>query len=260
MNARFLGGVVFGLAVVAGGVALYLHGAVTPTAPEPPARQVAVPPVTPADGSPADEPMPPSREPLPALVDSDTAVSAAISALYQSPALPDAFYPARLVHRIVATVDNLPREQLAPAARILRPAEGAPLVDGTDGAFTLAGGNAARYARYLDLLRRTDVRQAVGLYHRFQPLFQQAYEELGYPGRSFDERLVVVIDHLLATPELTAAAPLERPSVMYKYVDPGLEKLSVGQKALLRLGHENVVEVKAKLREARALLARPASP
>ena len=45
--------------------------------------------------------------------------------------------------------------------------------------------------------------RAVALYARLYPLFQQAYEELGYPGRYFNDRLVEVIDDLLATPEPT---------------------------------------------------------
>ncbi len=32
-------------------------------------------------------------------------------------------------------------------------------------------------------------------------MLQQTYEELGYPGEYFNDRLVAVIDHLLQTPQ-----------------------------------------------------------
>lgn len=44
---------------------------------------------------------------------------------------------------------------------------------------------------------------AVALYVRLYPLFQQAYEELGYPGRYFIDRFVAVLDQLLSTPVRT---------------------------------------------------------
>ena len=44
------------------------------------------------------------------------------------------------------------------------------------------------------------------VYERLYPLFQQAYEDLGYPGKYFNDRLVEVIDHLLQTPEAQTAA------------------------------------------------------
>jgi hypothetical protein len=199
--------------------------------------------------------MPP--EPLPALADSDAAIAAAIAALYQSPALPAPFFPTQIVHRIVATIDNLPREQLPVAIRVLRPADGALLVTGTDEPYVLSPSNANRYSRYLELLRHTDAQALAALYRRFQPLLQQAYEALGYPGRSFDDRVVVVIDHLLAAPDPPAPLSLLRPNVMYRYSDTTFEHLSAGQKALIRLGPEAEAEVKAKLREVRLQLTQP---
>ncbi|HBK46042.1 MAG TPA: DUF3014 domain-containing protein, partial [Xanthomonadaceae bacterium] len=41
----------------------------------------------------------------------------------------------------------------------------------------------------------------------------------------------------------------------YRFVDPSLEALSVGQKALVRLGPEQQAQVKAQLRAIRAALA-----
>jgi hypothetical protein len=97
-------------------------------------------------------------------------------------------------------------------------------------------------------------------------LFQAAYQELGYPHGYFNDRLLVVIDDLLATPELAHPAALQVSKTYYTYVDPALESLSTGQKLLLRVGPANAAGIKARLREIRARLvgqlppaARPAA-
>ena len=87
------------------------------------------------------------------------------------------------------------------------------------------------------------------------PLFQQAYQELGYPGGYFNDRLVDAIDNALATPDVGGAVALTQPKVLYEYADPALQSLSAGQKALLRMGPDNAAKVKAKLRELRRIIA-----
>ena len=44
--------------------------------------------------------------------------------------------------------------------------------------------------------------QLASIYVRYYPLFQEAYEELGYPGRYFNDRVIEIIDHLLQTPDI----------------------------------------------------------
>ena len=63
--------------------------------------------------------------------------------------------------------------------------------------------------------------------------------------------LVEVIDHLLATPDVTEPLVLVQPRVLYEFADPTLQNLSAGQKILLRMGAENRQQAKAKLREIR---------
>jgi len=77
---------------------------------------------------------------------------------------------------------------------------------------------------------------------------------LGYPNGYFNDRLVQVIDVLLATPEPTAPIELVRPNVMYTFADPNLEARPAGQKLLMRMGPENAAAIKAKLTELRAIV------
>ena len=67
------------------------------------------------------------------------------------------------------------------------------------------------------------MQQLRNVYFRFYPLFQQSYQNLGYPNGYFNDRLVQVIDMLLATPQPTGPIELVRPNVMYTFADPTLE-------------------------------------
>ncbi|MGA0609025.1 DUF3014 domain-containing protein [Caldimonas sp. KR1-144] len=165
-----------------------------------------------------------------------------------------------LARRFVATVDNLPRER---APSNLWP------VHPTAGRFSTTDANALRYKAFVDLVASLDAERTVALYKQFYPQFQRAYEDLGYPGRYFNDRLVDVIDHLLATPAPGQPPALSLPEVrgpnrpalpwvMYEFDDPALASRSAGQKALLRMGPANAQRVKAKLSEIRALLVRRA--
>jgi hypothetical protein len=96
-------------------------------------------------------------------------------------------------------------------------------------------------------------------YFHFYPLFQSAYQSLGYPNGYFNDRLVQVIDSLLATPNPSGPIELTRPNVLYTFADPSLEALPAGQKLLLRMGPDNAAVVKGKLKELRALVTAPAA-
>src|SRR6185436_17861366 len=92
------------------------------------------------------------------------------------------------------------------------------------------------------------------------PLFQQSYEDLGYPGQYFNDRLVEVIDHLLQTPDLRGPIVLKQGKVFYEYADPALEARSAGQKLLMRMGPQNEASIKAKLKELRVYVTTSQDP
>jgi hypothetical protein len=139
--------------------------------------------------------------------------------------------------------------------RSMQPVRGAFQVVHDGDAITIAAGNAARYTPYVQMLEKVDAKQLAGVYLRFYPLFQQAYEELGYPKAYFNDRLVGAIDHLLVTPEVAGPLLLKQPKVLYEFADPQLEALSAGQKAMIRMGPDNARRVKAKLRVLRSEVA-----
>jgi hypothetical protein len=253
------------IAVVAG-AALLLAGiyffwpqspqSVTPVATVTPAEPAPAPaaatPAAPAIEHPVDAVQPPQAPPAVTLAESDGPIAAALGHLLGNDRLREWFHTDAMVKRFVATIDNVPRQSVATKVRSLQPVAGRFETARDGDTITIAAGNAARYTPYVQVLERVDAKQLAGVYLRFYPLFQEAYEELGYPNAYFNDRLVQAIDHLLATPEIAGTLALTQPKVQYEFADPQLEALSAGQKAMLRMGPDNARRVKAKLRALRA--------
>lgn len=248
-----------GVLAVAGaiGIGLYLASTGKPPVTELPGTSGAPPAAAAPTPAPSKIEYPIDRvaaaqgdgAPLPALDASDAAVLAALGAL-AGDGLAALLNPEHVIQRIVATIDSLPRQKIATDALPVR---------GASGTFTASGNaidakNYARYATYAAIAKSMDAQKVVAWYVHYYPLFQEAYRELGYPDGYFNDRLVAVIDHLLATPDLPEPPALTQSKVMYEFADPALESRSAGQKLLLRSGPENEAAVKAKLREIRALL------
>lgn len=199
----------------------------------------------------------PALPPLPALEVSDESVRLSLTDLFGE-SLAAALAPDRLIERITVTLDNLPREHVAERMRPLSGIGGQLVVESQDdsGEFLLVPENYSRYDALLAQVAATDVTDIAGIYRRFYPLMQEAYINLGYPDGYFNDRVVEVIDHLLATPDVSESPVLVRPNVLYEYADEELEQLSSGQKLLIRMGPEHRETVKAKLAEFRELIAR----
>jgi hypothetical protein len=250
------------LALGAAGALWYYWARVSEPEPAPP-------PVAPAPAEESVEPIGPLHPietdqaagerpelvPLPPLDQADDYFRLGVVGIF-GPGIEQPLANSGVIGKIVATVDNLPRshiaEQVRPLGRLSEPFR----VDGQDdsGEYWIDTGNYDRYDALVDMAMNADLDEAVELYRRFYPLFQTAYENLGYPDAYFNDRLVEVIDHLLATPEITDPVALVRPNVLYQYRDPNLEALSGGQKLLLRMGREHEMRIKRRLRELRERL------
>ncbi len=119
----------------------------------------------------------------------------------------------------------------------------------------IAPANYRRYTPLVKMLAALDTQQVVAVYKRLYPLFQEAYQGLGYPNAYFNDRLIAVIDHLLTTPPVSGPVYLIQPKALYLYADPAMEELSAGRKILIRSGPENATQIKAILHEYRKELA-----
>ena len=236
------------------------------TAPAPPASAAAAP-TEPAIQFPIDAAGSPDKTALPALADSDSYFAAAINALVSRKDQAAFLQLDKFATRVVATVDNLARPHAAPMLWPVNPTPGRFTTAEVGAASTtISAANSQRYTPVVRFIESVDTTKAVALYVSAYPLFQQAYEELGYPRRYFNDRLVAVIDHLLATPtaseglgvnltEVKGPIAAARPWVRYEFSDATLEALSSGQKMMLRAGPDNQARLKIKLQEIRRQIA-----
>ena len=195
--------------------------------------------------------------PLPALDQSDEYLKLALADVLGSQSLVKMLAETDLITRMVATIDNLPRDHVAerirPIAGLAGPFDVEASRDNIE--FTISPDSYRRYDLLVDMVTNADLNELTEVYGRFYPLFQKAYVELGYPNAYFNDRLVAVIDHLLTTPVVQNPISLVRPHVLYEFANMDLESLSSGQKLLLRMGNEHATRIKATLRELRLLIA-----
>ena len=243
--------------------------------PAPPAPS-APPPVAEAPAPAASEPVAAASAPAPIELPAASAPLAAedipkeLTDLVGRKAVGSFLQVDDFPRRFVATVDNLGRGHAPPILWPVTPTPDRFLVQqGEGGATVIDADNAARYTPFVLLAETVDVGRAVDLYVRMYPLLQRTYQQLGFPNKRFNDRLMEVIDQLLATPEVDYPVKVEltevkgpipsvRPWVRYQYSDPALEALSAGQKILVRSGAVNQRRLKGKLAEFRAELVKRA--
>ena len=244
--------------VIAAAIAIGVYYRFYSPAPVPTAQQPATTPQAVAPPAPAiQHPVPSTAEqqaPLPPLDKSDSVVIDSLAGLLGKPAVAKFLVPHQVIRDAVVTVDNLPRKKVAAELRPLQPTPGETAVDTQGGSTVLSQQNYARYAALMEVVGSADPKALAAVYFRLYPLFQQAYENLGYPGKYFNDRLVAAIDSLLATPDVQGPIALVRPKVFYQFSDPSLEALPAGQKLLIRMGPQNASVIKAKLQQFRAAI------
>lgn len=198
-------------------------------------------------------------------------VQAALTDLFGRKAVLSMFQLDGFARRLVATVDNLGRRHAPSSLWPVHPVPGRFLVERRDGVEVISPDNGLRYTPYVLLIEAVDLRKVDTIYRQLYPQLQRAYEEIGFPNRYFNDRLVEVIDQLLATPESETPravrlpeikGPLqpERPWVLYEFDDPSLQQLSAGQRLLLRVGPVNQRRLKLRLAELRRLVSAGALP
>ena len=242
------------LVAIPAGVAVVLYKRSTapppPPAPLPPlarALPTAAPVATPTT----------SRTPLPDLDESDAFIRKLVAMLSANPAWATWLATDGLARRFVVAVDNVAEGRtptkhlpfLAPKGRFSTVERGRTVI--------VDPKSFARYDVPADVVESLDPKGTAEAYRRLKPLIDQAYRDLGYPDRNFDETLAKAIDLLLATPVPNDTIALRPAMKSYKLADPSLESLSPAQKQLLRLGPRNMQKVQKKLRELREALALP---
>ncbi|MEM7283726.1 MAG: DUF3014 domain-containing protein [Pseudomonadota bacterium] len=261
---RYLGWIVLGFMLAIIGVLVFFSA--RHTQPSAPTTQIDVSEDSNLENAPStvpdaivDAPVtiePEPTEPLPTLEESDATLLPLLENNLPPTILERHLVREDIITKFVITVDNLDRSKVALDKRVFKAIPGEPFVLEKGDRIMLSEDNFLRYDNVVRALDTTNLEQLVALYVRHYPLFQQAYEQLGYPDEQFHSRLVQVLDHLLL-PIALSQEPVEllRPKSLYEFRDPSLESLSAGQKMLIRMGEQNATISRKKLAELRRLIA-----
>lgn len=199
---------------------------------------------------------------LPRLDDSDETVKLRLATLTWRTELLKLVIDDDMIRRIVVFTDNFNQGFISYRhSPFKRPEQKFTTLD--EDAITNAQGvqswvirdsQTERFNEYVDLLRSFNQEQLVQAYSDFEPLFEEAYQELGYEGE-YKDVLLEVIETILDTELTNDPLAVIRPSVMYKYQDKEIESLTDADKLLLRLGKENLLAVKSVLFELNEALS-----
>lgn len=169
---------------------------------------------------------------------------------------------ADFAHHFVATVDNLGRSYAPASHWPVNPAPDRFTFEERDGRTYITPDNYQRYVPLVQLAETLDTHTVVDLYIRMYPQLQAAYADIGFPNAYFNDRLMEVVELLLASPEPHGPLEVEhtpvpnrpapaRPWANYQFADPALDALAAGQKIMVRVGPDNERRLKAKLAELR---------
>ncbi|PKN69611.1 MAG: DUF3014 domain-containing protein [Deltaproteobacteria bacterium HGW-Deltaproteobacteria-12] len=241
--------------VVGGGITAYLCMQRTKSESMPQSIEVPMPAKSPESDTLKQIPEITSKQLLlPRLAESDKLVLDTLAELITDKSLRNLFFGKQMIRQIVATIDNLPRKRLPVTVCPVKRAKGKFITEGSEDKKAISPANAKRYSAYVKIAEDIDAKKLVETYLSLYPLFQQAYEELGYPGKKFHDRLMIALYDLLNAPAIEEPIKLIQPNVFYLYADQDLESRSAGQKILLRIGKENSAKIRKKLYEIRQQL------
>lgn len=211
---------------------------------------------------PATEEGPSKEEPVVpldvALDESDSVIRDLFKGLSSHPKLADWLVTTDLVRKFVAAVDNI-ANGMSPRAHIdFFKTKGTFKVIEKSGRIYIDPASYSRYTQVADAFASLDTEGSVRLFRQLKPVIQEAYRDLGYPDRDFQDTLVKAIRELLRVPVVKDVL-VQKKVVSYGMVDPQLEKLSQAQKHLLRMGPDSVQKIQSKLRELALALGVPSS-
>ncbi len=221
---------------------------------EPVPQPVAEPPPVEPE-SPPKEPAPPAVK-LPPLNDSDSEIRKTLSTLTPGQALVDLLVPQEIVRKFVLAINNVSKGELARKYPPISPPNTKFIARKLDkDKYIMSLNSYKRYDAYADIVSSLNPDVVATLYRQYYPLLEEAHRELGETKESFHSVLLKAVDHILEAPIKEGELNLIRPSVMYKFADPKLEKLSDPHKLMLRTGPQNTRKIQHALRELRKSLA-----
>jgi len=197
---------------------------------------------------------------LPGLDASDEAVRRLAEGLTAHPRLTAWLAPEDLVRRFVEAVVDVSRGSSPRSAlEMLAPTEPFQVQESGD-RLVVDPESYRRYDLLAQVMTSVDAQNAAEMYRRLLPLFREAYRELGFTERSWEETLARAVRNLVSVEVPEGPLEVREHVGRYLYVDPSVEDLTPAEKHLLRLGPENAFRVQDKIREIAGYLNLPPVP
>ncbi|NKF52170.1 DUF3014 domain-containing protein [Shewanella sp. WXL01] len=197
----------------------------------------------------------PQEPELPALSESDDFLAQKTVEVADGMDIAPLLLKKDLARQFVVFVDNLAQGELIRKASPLKGPERQFIVSDVTNKTYLNPDSYRRYDVYADFISELDPQTLVATYKQITPLFNDAFDELGYGDQlSFDERLQQAFSQMLDAPIIEDPIELSTISVNYEFVDPNLEALPNAQKLMIRMGPENTRKIKQAIRTLRSQL------
>lgn len=206
------------------------------------------------------EPPPPEPRPAPIVLppfdESDDTLRAMVEGLSAHPRLGDAIAVDNMARAfVIAVVAIANGESPRSTLLYLEPEQGFAIAE-REGKVVIDPASFERYTWITGVFSSLDATGVAALYGDLEPLFDEAYGEIGYPGGRFRDALDGAMGVLATTPVPEGYVEVRRGNVLWEFRDPALEALSPPQKHLLRMGPANVRLIQSKIREIQAALSR----
>lgn len=237
-----------------------------PRAPEPvqreePAPIIETPAPLPVERPPVDTALIPTPAPieeviqLPPLNTSDSFVRERVTGMEAGNTLADLITTEDLVRRFVVFAENVGDGSLPQLDYPVKRLPQAMAVRELDeNLYEMQAVSYQRFTPIVNAVAALEPEQGMAMYRVLKPLLQQAYAEIGFANRNFDEAVVKAIDEILNARTAEGPFQLVKPKVMYVYADAEIESMSPVEKQLLRMGPENAAKLKAALAPYKDLL------
>ncbi|MCK4835692.1 MAG: DUF3014 domain-containing protein [Candidatus Aminicenantes bacterium] len=186
---------------------------------------------------------------LPALNESDDFIREYLKTYSSQAIFQKWLKPKDILRRFVAIVDNIARGEIpSTSLTFLNPDKPFKVIKKTNH-ITLDPENYRRYDLLINIFVSLDTGALMVLYDKLRPLLEEAYKELGYPEKQFNDTLLQALRVVMDTPIIQSPVSLEKQVITYSFKDPRLEALTPAQKQIFRTGPENIRRIKKKCRE-----------
>ncbi len=198
---------------------------------------------------------------LPALENSDELTRQSLADLSATPIWRKWLKTAQPIRKFTQFIENIARGKVPHKYfRFMAPLGQFKVGSASDDQYFLDPAGYKRYDSIARCIDSLDAENLVSVYTKLEPLIESAWGEIKTnvnkaeePNHSFDQIFLSAIKRIRSAPAINKQIRLIRPSVMYKYADPKLERLSAVSKQMLRMGPKNTRIIQKKLDEIEEL-------